>query len=222
MSFRPLPVMTVCVVISLGILMMLGTWQWQRFQEKESAQTAVTQWTALEGAELVPDGVFYMSTILNGRAAWREILTVEAGDETLLVTNGIIFSVETPTLPLHDMDDTEPEFGEGVYRVPPKPGAFTPPSNMEARVLFGFDFPELEAALGRPLSGRVFEPRRLMARDQTGEAMIDNPQADPALADPLPPARHLGYALTWWGMAIALLIMYFIYHISVGRLKFAK
>jgi len=80
----------------------------------------------------------------------------------------------------------------------------------------------IEEALDRPVSRRVFEPRRLMARDETGQGMIDNPQADSALADPLPPARHLGYALTWWGMALALLIMYFVYHAGVGRLTFGK
>jgi len=222
MSFRPLPIMTACVIVSLGILLMLGSWQWQRYTEKQNAQSATPEWIFLEDAELIEGGVFYMSTIMNGRAAWREILAVETGDETLLVTNGVIFSVETPDVPLYDCEDDAPEFGEGLYRIPPKPGAFTPAPDIEAGVLFGFDFPVIEDALGRPVSRRVFEPRRLMARDETGQGMVDNPQADPALADPLPPARHLGYALTWWGMALALLIMYFVYHAGVGRLTFGK
>ncbi len=222
MRFRPLPVMSLCVAVSLGILLMLGHWQWQRFSEKEGALAAVPEWTALEGGTLAENGVFYMSTIVNGRAAWREILAMDMGSELVLVTNGIVFSVDSPEVPLFDPEDNEPDFGEGLYRVPPAPGAFTPPSDMDAHILFGFDFDELEAELGRTVRRQVFEPRRLMARDQTGEGMIDNPQADPALADPLPPARHLGYALTWWGMALALLIMYFVYHASTGRLTFRK
>ena len=41
-------------------------------------------------------------------------------------------------------------------------------------------------------------------------------------ADAMPPARHLGYALTWYGLALVLLAIYFAYHISVGRLAFAR
>lgn len=222
MSFRPLPIMTFCVAVSLGILLMLGSWQWQRFSEKEGARAAVPEWTALEGGELADNGVFYMSTIMNGRAAWREILALDMGAELVLVTNGVVFSVDPPDLPLFDAADTELRFGEGLFRTPPKPGAFTPPSDITQHLLFGFDFEELETELEQPVRRQVFEPRRIMARDQTGEGMIDNPQADPALADPLPPARHLGYALTWWGMALALLIMYFVYHASTGRLRFRE
>lgn len=222
MSFRPLPIMTFCVLVSLVILLMLGSWQWERFSEKEDALAAVPEWVALEGGKLAENGVFYMSTIMNGRAAWREILALDMGDELVLVTNGVVFSVDPPDSPLFDPADAALHLGDGLFRTPPKPGAFTPPSDIAQHLLFGFDFKELEAELGHPVRRQVFEPRRIMARDQTGEGMIDNPQADPALADPLPPARHLGYALTWWGMALALLIMYFVYHASTGRLRFKE
>ena len=41
-------------------------------------------------------------------------------------------------------------------------------------------------------------------------------------ADAMPPARHLGYALTWYGLAIVLLAIYFAYHMSVGRLALQR
>jgi len=221
MSFRPLPIMTLCVVISLGILFVLGNWQWQRYQEKSNAREVVPEWTAISG-EVVEDGVFYISTIMNGEAAWREVLALDVDGELVLAVNGVVFGVEPPDAYLFDVEDLEPELGEGLFRVPAAPGAFTPPPDTEENLLFAFDFPFIEQKLGMPVRRDVFEPRRLMARDSTGEGMIDNPQADPALADPLPPARHLGYALTWWGMALALLIMYFVYHATTGRLTFRK
>ena len=49
-----------------------------------------------------------------------------------------------------------------------------------------------------------------------------NPFALAPGADALPPARHLGYALTWYGLALVLLVIYFAYHISVGRLVIAR
>jgi surfeit locus 1 family protein len=49
-----------------------------------------------------------------------------------------------------------------------------------------------------------------------------NPFARPGGADPLPPERHLGYALTWFGLAVMLMGVYIAYHINVGRLAFAR
>ena len=48
-----------------------------------------------------------------------------------------------------------------------------------------------------------------------------NPFAHGPGVDPLPPARHMGYAITWYGLAMVLLVIYFAYHISTGRLSFA-
>jgi len=218
MSFRPLPVMTVCVVVSLVILAMLGNWQWQRYNEKLTARDTVPEWTAISG-EIVEDGVFYISTIMNGRSAWLEVLALETETEIVLGVNGVVFSVDAPEDFLFDTEDPEPELGEGLFRTPAEPSAFTLQADTQKNLLFAYDFSFIEAKLGRSVRREVFEPRRLIARDETGEGMIDNPFADPVLADPLPPARHLGYAWTWWGMALALFIMYFIYHASVGRLS---
>ena len=49
---------------------------------------------------------------------------------------------------------------------------------------------------------------------------VSNPFALAPGADVLPPARHLGYAITWYGLALVLLAIYFAYHSSVGRLSF--
>ena len=53
-------------------------------------------------------------------------------------------------------------------------------------------------------------------------SLTDNPYAKPNAGDPLPPERHLGYALTWWGLALALVVIYVIYHIRAGRLSFSR
>ena len=45
-----------------------------------------------------------------------------------------------------------------------------------------------------------------------------NPFAGAAARDPLPPERHLGYAITWWGLAAALVGVYLAYHLRAGRL----
>lgn len=218
MTFRPLPIMTALVIASLIILAMLGNWQWSRYQEKTGALDTVTPWQTLEGtrSDAAP---FYLSTIVNGRSAWREVIALDVDGELVLAVAGVVFSVEAPAEPLVRPDT---ELGRGIFRTPSAPGLITPPPDMASRVLFAFDFPALEAELGRPVARQVFEPEQILARDETGTGVIPNPQANPALADPLPPSRHLGYALTWWGMGLALIVIYLVYHAGAGRLKFGK
>ena len=37
-----------------------------------------------------------------------------------------------------------------------------------------------------------------------------------------PPETHIGYAVTWFGMAIAFLVIYGLFHARAGRLRFGK
>jgi surfeit locus 1 family protein len=37
-----------------------------------------------------------------------------------------------------------------------------------------------------------------------------------------PPVTHYGYAVTWFGMAIAFLVIYAAFHARAGRLRFGK
>ena len=225
MSFRPLPVMTVSVLISLVILAMLGNWQWQRYGEK--SQNAVTQieWQSMFGTG-VHEEVFFVSTIINGRSAWKHVGVLEDTERgnTILATHFISFQINAPEgegLAL----DQEFDFENGVFITPAKPGALTPKPNGNS--YFSYDVEAIRARLpeeiAASLRSEVYEPRLIRVRDDAGDmGEIENPFADPVLADPLPPARHLGYALTWWGMALALFIMYFVYHAGVGRLTLGK
>ena len=219
MKFRPLPIMTAFALVSLVILCILGNWQWTRYQEKVSVIATETVWQTLI-AERIEDQPFYLSTIMNGRAAWREVLVYEDQGRAILAVTGIEFAIEPPVTPLAEPSTSARTLGRGIFRTPARPGLITPPADMATRTLYAFDFEALEAELGQPVSREVFEPEILVARDETGTGAVPNPQANPELADPLPPARHLGYALTWWGMALALIVIYLVYHAGVGRLKF--
>ncbi len=225
MMFRPLPVMTICVVVSLAILAMLGNWQWQRYGEKLEATTTEVAWQSLY-AGAAHDEVFFVSTILNGRSAWKHVGVFEDTERgsAVLATHFITFQINPPkdaNLPIGDEFDSE----DGVFLIPSKPGVITP--KPDGNTYFAYDVEAIRARLPSPLAAslrpEIYEPRLITVRDDAGDiGEIENPFADPKLADPLPPARHLGYALTWWGMAIGLLIIYLVYHIGVGRLKFGK
>ena len=225
MSFRPLPVMTVCVLVSLVILAMLGNWQWQRYGEKSQNLVTEIEWQSLFGTG-VHSEVFFVSTVINGRSAWKHVGVLEDTERggTVLATHFISFQIHAPEA-LELAIGREFDFEDGVFVTPEKPGALTPKSNGNS--YFSYDVEAIRArlpdAIGANLRAEIYEPRLIRVRDDIGdEGEIENPFADPVLADPLPPARHLGYALTWWGMALALLIMYLVYHASTGRLTLGK
>lgn len=225
MRFRPLPIMTVCVVISLAILAMLGNWQWQRFSEKSEAVTTEVIWEPLY-ATAVDEQVFFVSTIINGRSAWKHVGVFEDSgrEDIVLATFFISFQINVPEVTTLARG-REFDFEDGVFLTPAAPSWITNPPGEHS--FFAYDVEGMRARLPEVLAGRlrseIYEPRLIGVRDDVGDlGEILNPSADPVVADPLPPARHLGYALTWWGMAIALLIMYFGYHVSVGRLSFGK
>lgn len=225
MTFRPLPVMTVCVLASLVILTLLGNWQWQRYSQKlETANTKIV-WQSLFGT-VANEQVFFVSTIVNGRSAWKHVAVLEdsqSGD-IVLATHFISFQVNAPESLVLDAG-REFDFEDGIFYTPAKANAFTPAATGDT--YFSYDVEAMRARLPAALQGRlrpvVFEPRLINVRDDVGDVgEIENPYADPVLADPLPPERHLGYALTWWGIAIALFVIYLVYHASVGRLRFGK
>ena len=70
---------------------------------------------------------------------------------------------------------------------------------------------------------RVVEPdkmRVVLGADMSRVRTAENPYATLTGRDPLPPERHFGYALTWWGMALGLIGVYIAFHRSQGRLRF--
>jgi surfeit locus 1 family protein len=66
----------------------------------------------------------------------------------------------------------------------------------------------------------VFEPEVIRLVSENGAYLIDNPYARLRLDDELPPQRHFGYAITWWGLAMALVGVYLAFHHQKGRLRF--
>jgi len=90
---------------------------------------------------------------------------------------------------------------------------------------FVFDGAGMAGRIAQPGASDVpvAEPVDLLIRnaeDLSRTRTTTNPYGAPRPIDPLPPQRHLGYALTWWGLAIALFVMYWVFHMSRGRLKF--
>jgi surfeit locus 1 family protein len=224
MQFRPLPVMTFATLVSLAILLWLGSWQYGRFSEKMAREGVEPEWTVLTG-ETVPDLEVIVYSFTGGDAAWRRMVPVrrDAPDDGLiLTTREVIYSIEPPRV-CGVMTCPEPERVtlEGVYTAPRGKTMFSgAEDDVQARLFYALDAGIIGAALDETLNWEAFEPRVVPLSERDISRDGPNPFARLGDGDELPPQRHFGYAITWWGLALALLIMYFVFHKSRGRLRF--
>jgi surfeit locus 1 family protein len=100
----------------------------------------------------------------------------------------------------------------GVWRVPDAPGAFTPPPDAAKRIWYARDLAAIAVADHLALAAPV-----VIEADAT-----PNPGGWPRGGRTVVSFRnqHLSYAVTWFGLALGLLGIWFAYHISKGRIAF--
>ena len=215
-------VLTVLAVALLGVLLALGVWQVQRMQWKEgliaSAEAAAGQPPLPLDEALKLENPEFRRVLLTCRglaaAPYVELQSIENSDagvrlvsacrpegmeEILLVDRGFV-SADISARPPVKTDDTMPVVVTGVLRRAPAPSALTPPP-AEGR-FYGRDAEAMARAL--KVEGPI-SPFTVFATTST------NPDWA-ALKPSAPPAaftnNHLGYALTWFGLAVALIAFY--------------
>jgi surfeit locus 1 family protein len=224
---RGFPVgLTVTVAIALAILIGLGTWQVQRLHWKEAllARIAALQAAPARPIEAVLDEVskgsdadftrvkavcpglstapfLELYSIRDGQAGSRLISACRTGSlryRSVLVDRGFVAD-SVSARPAVDAASTAPFEITGVLRKPERGNLFSPP-NTPAR-WYTRDVPAMAAALKAPDPA----PLTLMAETAT------NPEWKALVPAPIPvdiPNNHLGYAITWDGLAAALLGVY--------------
>lgn len=219
--FRPLLVMTVFSVVALAILLMLGRWQWERYEEKTAAAEEPVAEMTIASYQPIPGGIQFVYGVRSDtrQQGWRVFAPVAFGDTTVFIDADFIAEVSPP-----DADEVRfpaalrfgaPITGASIRPEPPPPLTMAP--QLLRRAWFA---PDLDA-MGRN-GGLENVADYYIAAAYVGEdgRATPNPFALAPGADVLPPARHLGYALTWYGLALVLIVIYFAYHGSVGRLSF--
>lgn len=214
---KPLPVMTAFAIAALIVLVMLGQWQWTRYRDKNLAPHAAPTAVVLDPVTPLPEGLQLVYGVRDGAPGWRVLEPVRYGERVVFVDADFIVATAAP-----DWRTVRPPraiaAGRGVSGVivHPRPaGAFAAKSDPERRVWFTIDLQAMGAAAG--LDGVENYLVAMPYLDATGAA-VPNPFAQAGGANPLPPERHLGYALTWWGLAAALIGVYLAFHARQGRL----
>ncbi|HXJ01594.1 MAG TPA: SURF1 family protein [Micropepsaceae bacterium] len=233
--FRPLLVPTVWFLFGFAILTGLGVWQIQRLGEKEALIASVERGmraAPVPLADALRDGAAnaeYHHVRVTGHflheqelylfsrgpmgAVGADVITplVQQSGETLLVDRGFVPDAlrdpKTRAVAQTAGDVTL----TGVLRLSQAPGMFTPAANLQTRLWFVKDVPSMAAALGMNV------PLVLIEADAT-----PNPGGWPlgGRTQVEFPNDHLQYAITWFGLALALLTVYLVYHRSRGRLSF--
>jgi len=223
-SFRPLPVLTVFTLASLLLLMTLGSWQMQRMAWKSDLIAAYeARGAAVSFHEAIcspAEGLFSPPVTgpvpLTGQTLRLYTLRETAGWMRLALMRAPACQVGAPPrYLLVEVAFEDWATGEQApvrtWRVetPPAAGLFTPGNDPDTNAWYSHDAETMAAAFG-------IAPAALLdvwARADNGL---------PLTLSQTPPAKHLGYALTWYGLALALVAVYLALHASRGRLRLSK
>jgi surfeit locus 1 family protein len=203
------------VTACLAILIALGTWQLQRREWKRGILDAIAAAEAAPPRPLEGRPPDFTRVVVSGRLLHdRQALVgsssrqaglggqlvvplVRDGEPPILVDRGWVPADRRRALAQAEGQVTI----VGYVRPADRRNWFTPADDPAARRFFVFDPPAIGAALGVPEAA----PFVLVA--------LGAPPADgypaPARTLPRPSNNHLSYAITWYGLAVALLAVAF-------------
>ena len=236
--FRPLLIPTLWFLPGLAMLIGLGIWQIERLHDKEALIASVAAGmrapplALAEALRSGPQSAEWHHVRVDGRflhdkeaylfaqgplgAVGVQIVTplVQSDGTTVLINRGFVpQALKDPDTRIEGQVTGDVALN-GVLRLSQGPGMFTPAPDAKARLWFVKNIPEIAAALGVAVQDAI-----IIEADATpnpggwplgGQTVLDFPN------------NHLQYALTWFGLALALIGVYLLYHRSRGRLSFGR
>ena len=218
--FRPLPVMTLFTLIALVGLVILGRWQWEKYVVKSNAAHEPVAQMTIANYNVLPNGVQFVNAIRpdTHEEGWRVFMPVQYGATTVFVDSDFIAQNQPPKAsevrPVASLRASSSITGASIR--PEHPGPFALAPQPLQRLWFYVDLAAMGRNAGLQNVTDYYITSSYIGPDGRATA---NPFALARGADMLPPARHMGYALTWYGLAAVLLVIYFAYHANAGRLS---
>lgn len=236
MMFRPLLWPTLFAVPSLIVLLMLGTWQVNRLQWKtalieefKARSTAEAIYPSFDGAPvefqrisvkgrfLHDETVYLTGRTYEGNAGFHVVTAFESarGDLFLVNRGWVSEAYRAPETRAFSISDESFEL-EGIIRLAQRQGTFVPDNEPERGFWFTMKPDEVAAHLGL---SEVAQSYYIDAIRHEGEELTL-----PIAAEVKIEVRnsHLNYAVTWYGIALSLIGVYFALHHANGRLRFGK
>ena len=243
--FRPFPGLTLFTVISLAILITLGTWQYQRLQWKtdllaqvemavtapplkslRDAQTALSNDGPVDfrriefTAEIIEGQIpFLVYSPFKRELSWRTFYAAQNESVRAFVATGRV--LDSARGDLEPSAQTAPQSYAGYVRVLRAEERGAARSTPSANRWFSFNpMPETDDwATGQ---NGMFAAQPIDSRFYIdvvpGEKSAENlPIKRPEIRN-----NHFDYMLTWYGLALALFVIYLILHAQRGRLGLRK
>jgi surfeit locus 1 family protein len=228
-GFRPRLVPTLFTVPGVLILLGLGIWQVQRLQWKEgliaqrdaavvappiAPPRTVAEARGLEFHHVVADGMFendkelFLAAASDSGESGYQVMT------PLVMSDGRTMFVNRGFIPLELKDKAKRAAGElsgtvhvaGLLRVPPveKPSFFLPDNRPDLNLWFWVDLPAMARQTGStdpmPFYVDADKTPNPGGWPKGGVTRLDLPN------------DHLQYAITWFSLAVALVVIYVLYH----------
>ncbi|HEV7690423.1 MAG TPA: SURF1 family protein [Hyphomonadaceae bacterium] len=232
MMFRPFPILTLVAIPVFVALMALGAWQVQRAQWKSALIKSFETAAAAQPATLDEafcgqggvraDGVVKLSDTrglqlrvfghnTRGDAGWRLFQAVHPA--CVSPTGGLLAETGFEPLQIGEMPTTAPATPAGfadkyIIETWPEKPMMAAENSPDRNEWHWFDGPAMSAFLG---AGPLDEHYILAKLDGMPDHLTRTP-----------PSGHIGYAVTWFGMAIAFLVIYALFHARAARLRFRK
>lgn len=225
MYFRPFPILTIIAIPALAALIALGVWQSQRAGWKagliaefaEAAKVtplppeeALCARTPEVGAVVAPPQangptlrVFGHDTA--GAAGWRLFQTAQLTCGAVLTQTGFeALAIGGPGGVMPEGPKTTIDrFLVEAWPAKPMMAAENAPDRNEWH---WFDAPLMATTLSAAPLNAAF--------------ILVPLSGTPDFLTRTPPESHIGYAVTWFGMAIAFALIYAVFHARAGRLRF--
>lgn len=231
--FRPYPGLTVATLLGVALLVSLGVWQLHRLTWKtaliaaadtrshaapvplgellgKSAAEAEYAHAEARGSYL-PGEVFLFTTLDDGRIGFEVIAPFRLDDgHTILVDRGFV-PQEGEGPAAHEAPPAGAVRVIGLVREAHDRGLFLPQPDLTHRVWYGRDPQAMAQSLGVTLAAALILARGAGAPGELPEGghtrlTFRN--------------EHLSYAVTWFSLALTLLVIYFTFHWSKKRLTF--
>jgi len=208
----------VMTLAMLAVLLSLGSWQVRRLHWKEELLTRIARAEAGPSVPLPAEPEPFSKVLVTGHlrddlaaSYGAEVRDTPAGTqlgtqliepleraegEAILVDRGWV-----PDKRLRPIEQPEGEVTlEGYVRPSDSPRLFSASDNPSGRQFYTLD----AAAIGAAIGLRQVAPFFLVVMGTPPPELYP----DPARHLPRPPNNHLSYAISWYGMAIALLVIF--------------
>jgi len=241
-KFRPMPGLSIAVLICFAILGTLGTWQYKRLMWKTGLITEINQAAnaapltalsqandllkssaALDFRRIELDGIFVQPEINNGqpfhlsrsdgkRFFWRLYQPYKDGDQTAYVATHKFDDAQKISPP---NVETGPQKIVGYVRIPNMATRFMPKNNREANRWFVFNSSPDFLDWAGPT--REIEIAYYIDQVFDVKTAAELPVKIPEIRN-----NHLDYMLTWYSFILILLVIYLIIHKRAGRLYIEK